>query len=433
MKSPFLAAAAVAILLVAVSSVHAQFELQYRQFGDINTQWRQPASLGFNDFVAFSGGINGGLYAGVNSFTLKGVFGEDGTITEETRERIVDQMGTNNYAAAGANLGPITGNFKLGILPLGVYISDRTVASVHWSNPGTIGLVLLGNKPYAGTTVSDEDVFAHLYRYKSIGVGTAFGTDKFRLGVRVNALLGNQAFSLSDVKYNLFTSDFGDSIHVDAGYKFSSTDMGVGLFNFQGMGAGIDLGVVVKPSDKLSIELAAIDIGMISYDGKIYDNQNVATNWTGINISSLFSDSVNTSSDIGADTLRSLLIPDSTTGKFTMMLPGKVSAGLNLGIGDAGLLYVQAGYGLFGQSPAKNLPYLAGGYQHTLGESLTVGANVQAGGTDMYAFGLMSRFHTPIGDGRGLAITLASDNILGWFLGSTARGLNLYGGVSINL
>ena len=423
-------------LLLSVQAAEAQFGLQTGLLRDrIWSQTYNPANLSFTEFETFQFGSRADGWFGNNRATLDGVFAENNTITTETANRLVSELGNDNVLNAGYSWDLAMANCQLGEMKWGFYLSQGISATVGFNEPRTLGMVLNGNGPYAGDTIADDDVWGRIQRWRGLGAGTSFDLgDKLKLGVRLNLLQGIRLFDLESTSYQFYTSANGTEIDLDANYTFRMTPgfSNPQTFDFNGLGASVSAGIVFELNEQMSIEAALTDLGMISWTTDKNSRLVQIEDFQGIVINSILTDSLDGLLDSQVDSLENLVIPDSTRESFATLTPVRLRLGWNYQIGENGLLNATIVYNPLRSGTYTALPLISVAYQHEVIDGLKFGANAYALGHDTFGFGLMGTYRLDVGKAK-IDLLAGSDNLTGLLLPSVGYGFNVYGGVGLTI
>ncbi|MFN8396798.1 MAG: DUF5723 family protein [Bacteroidia bacterium] len=420
-------------LLVAAGQVQAQFELQPSLLrGHVWSQTYQPANIVEGEYEKFRYGAIGNLWLGNTHAPLKGIFAEGGFITEEVKDRLIDDLKPKEDISAGYHLGLAAVNVKLGELPLGIYLDEYNAVYTRFNNPNTLGLILKGNGPYAGQTVSDSAIRGAIVRTRELGVGTGFKTNKLSIGGRLRLKQGIRMADLANLQYALYTDSLGTQVHAFADYDLYTTPkLGkTGLFAFQGFGLGLDLGARYTVFDKLDFEVAVTDIGFTSWKTN-HMKETVDVNWEGISITSLLVDSVSPLIQHQVDSIKAILLPDTTEENHLLIAPTVVRLGGTYHLSEQASLSGTLIWSPLASGARTRLPMINVAYQHEVIEGLTLGANVYGLGLDTYGVGAMANYTITAGS-VGIDILAGSDNLLGWIAQGIGRGMSVYGGVGVS-
>jgi hypothetical protein len=420
-------------LVLAFGGAKAQFGLQSTLLKDhVWSQAYQPANIVEGEYEKFRYGGQAGFWLGNTHAPLDGIFNaEGGYITEEVKDRILGDLKANEDLAAGYHLGLAAVNVKFGEQAVGFYVDEYSSAYVRFNNPNTLGLALKGNGAYAGDTVSDSGIQGKLYRVRELGVGTGWKWDKLSFGARLRLKQGIRMADLENLDYALYTDSLGTQVAVAANYDLYTTPMlgNTGLFAFQGFGAGVDLGVRYNVSEKLDLDLAVNDIGFTSWQTH-HMNENVDIHWEGVSVVSLFADSISAELEEQVDSIKALLLPDTTDERRMVLAPAMVRATATFNLSEKAHLSGTVVWCPLPTGPRTRLPLVSVAYQHEVVTGLTLGANAYGLGLDTYGFGAMANYRFAVGS-ASFDVMAGSDNVLGFLVPTVGRGMSLYAGVGV--
>ncbi len=419
-------------LVLVFGGLHAQYDLQPTLLrSHVWSQTYQPANIVEGEYEKFRYGAIGTGWLGNTHAPLKGVFDENGYIQEATKDRLIGDLRANEDISAGYHLGLAAVNIKLGELPLGIYLDEYNTAYFRFNEPKTLGLILKGNGPYAGDTVSDNGIRGNIARVRELAVGTGWKWDKLSFGARIRLKQGIRMANLNHLNYSLFTETNGTQVQLAADYDLVLTPKlaKTGLFAFQGFGAGVDLGMRYELSEKLDFDLAVTDLGFTSWKtNQLADDVNV--NWEGFSVTSLFMDSVSVIIQDQVDSIKDVLLPDTIVGRTMLMAPMSIRASATFHLTEQANLSGTILWNPIASGAPTRLPLISVAYQHEVIEGLTVGGNVYGLGLDTYGFGAMANYQFTVGS-ASFDILAGSDNLLGLVVPSIGRGMSVYGGVGV--
>ncbi len=423
-----------ALLFFASTAAQAQFGVQTSLLKDnILSQTYQPANIAEGEYGSFRYGGQAGFWLGNTHASLKGVFDENGYIKEVTKDRLISELKANEDLAGGLHLGFASVNVKFGDRPVGFYLDEYNTASARFNNPHTLGLILKGNGPYAGDTISDDGISARLMRVREIAVGTGWKLEQLSLGVRLRLKQGIRMLELNDLSYRLFTETNGTVVHANAAYELnmSPTLSNNKLFEFQGFGAGVDIGLRYQINETMDFDFALNNVGAMSWTTNQLKDE-VDIEWKGITVTNLFAGGLSDTIDEQIDSLQAIILPDTVEGNRLLMTPAIVRAGFNWRMNEKSLL---AGNIIW--SPIKGgwhsrLPMISVAYQYEVMEGLKFGANAYGLGLDTFGFGLMGNYHFNAGN-MGFDVLAGSDNLLGFVAPGFGRGMSVYAGIGVSL
>lgn len=169
-------------MVLLMGSLRAQYNIQSTLLRDhVWSQANQPANIVEGDFEKFRYGAQGSFWFGNSHAPLDGIFAEGGYITDAVKDRLLGDLKAKEDISAGYHLGLAAVNVKFGEQRVGFYLDDYASVYTRFNNPNTLGLVLKGNGPYAGDTVSDRDISGKLLRTRELSVGTGWKWDKLSL------------------------------------------------------------------------------------------------------------------------------------------------------------------------------------------------------------------------------------------------------------
>jgi len=415
--------------------LHAQYGLQTAHIAESPLSIRfQPANIVSMSPVAFSYFASGGIYGGNNAFTLQGLLSNHGYISQEAAQEMVASIGNKFRGNFGIDMDYAIINTKIGNRNWTFGIDQRLSFGGGASSQATIGLALLGNKPYRGQTVGDENVNFHQIMLRSISAGTGFGNGKLRVGFRGKLIQGSRFMLLKSGSYSLFTATDGTLLDIQAEYILEKSRQlsGLGIFDTQGFGLGVDIGMIYEAGDNMLITAAVTNLGFIAWPQTLTYANEVDIQFEGISISSLFADSLEAELQESVDSLMGLLLPDSTVGKNTMSLPFTARAGLRIVLSPHAILSPEIVYCPSPNGANTLLPILNVSYRHVISDALSVGCNLYGGGTDMYGFGLLATAKFPLVKRWAIHLQIASDNLIAIIVPSLGRGFGLFGGVGFS-
>ncbi len=420
-------------LVLLFGNLPAQYGIQSTLLKDhVWSQANQPANLVEGEFEKFRYAAQGSFWLGNTHAPLDGIFAEGGFITEAVKDRLLGDLKAKEDISGGYHLGLAAVNVKFGNQRFGFYLDDYASVYARFNNPNTLGLVLKGNGAYAGDTVSDQGIKGKLLRTRDLSIGTGWKWDKLSLGVRLRLKQGIKMADLDHLNYALYTAPNGIQVNVKADYDLYTTKkLGkTGLFAFQGYGAGIDVGMRYELSEKLDIDFAATDLGFTSWaTNNINDTVNV--NWEGITIASLLQDSISPIIDRQVDSIKGLLLPDTTQTRHMVYSPLSLRLNGTFHLNEKASLSASVIWYPLAAGQHSRLPLVGVTYQHEVIKGLTLGANAYGMGLDSYGFGLLANYGFTVGS-ASFDIMAGSDNLLGFVVPTIGRGMNAYAGVGVS-
>lgn len=373
---------------------------------------------------------------GNSSATLQGIFVEGNTISDETSIRLVSEMAeSNNRFNGGFNLDLAQVSAELGGRKYSFHLREQFSLTAGFDNPLTLGLLLRGNGPYVGQTISDEGIDASLYNARGLGANTVFDFgENIHFGVGLTLLQGRRYFEVERATYSVFTSTNGTQVDLNADYAFrnSVNFADPGLFGFAGFGASVEAGLVYEINEKMTLGAALTDLGAISWNTDKFERVVELNDFEGIFIENLLEDSLQPFIDAEVDSLTNLVEPDSSRESYLTATPARLRVDYTYQLGENNSISGSVIYAPFQRGAYTPLPLVNVTYQHEVIDGLTFGANAYGGGYDVYGLGLMGNYRFAAGPTR-IDILLGSDNVIGWLAPSAARGLSVYAGVGVGL
>lgn len=421
-------------VIVLTGTLKAQFGLQTSQLRDhVWSQTYQPANLAEGDFNTFRYAGQAGFWMGNTHAPLKGIFTEGGYISNETKDQLISSLKPNEDVAGGIHLGYAAVNVNIKGRRFGFYLDEFNTASARFNDPNTLGLILKGNGAYAGDTVSDHDIDARLYRVRELAVGTAQKWDRLTFGARLRLKQGIRVLELKQLDYSLFTEANGTNVHAIAEYELNASPVlsKNKLFDLQGFGAAIDLGLRYQLNEKMDIDFAANNLGAMSWKVNHLD-ESVDLDWKGITVSNLFAGGLSDSVEAQVDSLKAQLLPDTTVENRLLVSPARLRAGFNWKLNEKALLSGNVIWSPIKGGWHSRLPLINATFQYEILNGLKLGANAYGLGLDSYGFGLMGNYHFKAGS-MEFDLLAGTDNILGFVAPSIGRGMSVYGGIGISL
>lgn len=374
-------------------------------------------------------------WAGSNQTTFDGVFGENGYIPVEVRERIAADLGNGGKFGGGLNLGYVNLNVKINERQFGFFLDENITGNVRLNNGKTAGLALLGNKPYLGETITDENIQANFQRTRSLGVGTGWDfldNQKLKIGVRAKIYQGVQFNQLNDLDYSLFTEENGIRVDINSNFDYiqSDNDKAINMFTFQGIGAGADFGIIYEIDTGIQISASILDAGVMFWNAEQYQND-FEVSWEGLDIGSLIGGNLaNTDSII--DSLTNIVLPDSSEISYIAPTGTRVSLAAEFDLNKKMKLGAQIWYSPLLNGPYTPLPILNVSYLCKLHSRFQIGVNAYGGGMEMYGFGAVANGNFHIKATR-FDLTVGSDNLAGIVAPSFGRGFNVFAGIGVGM
>lgn len=394
--------------------------------GQLAAQWQQPAHLASLTPQSLTLGGGAAYHLGSRHLSLSRIVGTSGYLDAARKEAILAELGQNNRFRLDARGGGLLA-WRGASQPWS--LSYRRVSLTHlaFAEPHTLGLVLLGNAPYAGTPLSDAAVAAQLHTYDEIGLGTAWHGPNWQAGLRLKALIGQQGQHL-DLAYQLFTEAEGRYLDLGLAYDyFQATGRGAGL--------GLDLGATFSPAAAWEVQVAVLDLGATRLPGDRYQLDE-SLRYEGVEVTDILNtDWQNLDEFFAVDSLQDRLVPAAQMGRRWLALPGQVQAGVRYHLSQRDKLLGQVAWGVQAHSAPRPLPQLSLGYQRQVWSPLTLGVHAYGGGIDNWGWGAMLAGEFVLG-GQVRTAFFAEYQMggsLGFIQGDQLRSLHLQGGLSFSL
>lgn len=427
---PALRSAFTALALLP-AALYGQYGLQTGQLSTSAWSQRfQPANIVEGDYQKFRYSAQGAGWVGNTDLQLKGLWG--GYISNEEKDHILAQIQDGLQASGGYNVGVANVNVRIGSQVLAFSLDQDLSATGHLGNANTIGLVLKGNQPYAGTSVQEDDLWGTFTQTRTLGIGSAWKFGDFSLGARLNLIQGSRFAELDHATFDIYTAPDGEYIDIDAEYDLYTTKQGsTGPLKFNGMGAGIDLGFAYQASEKLRLDAALIGAGFTNWNGsQVRDT--VQLRWEGVSLANLLEDSLPAEIEHQVDSLQGLLFPDTVDAQRRILLPFQVRIGGSYALGEHGVIGLQLVYVPMRSGAQTPMPVINVNYRHEVISGLLLGANAYFGGADGFGVGAMAAYTLPLGTSK-LHIMAGGDNLVGLIAPGVGRGFSLYGGLGFDL
>ncbi|MEM9933502.1 MAG: DUF5723 family protein [Bacteroidota bacterium] len=415
-----------ALLIIgsSASPLFSQMRLQLRHapWASIPTTV-QPALLGRGDYEYAALSADAQFWFNTNGFRVDRILQDGNTLSSEVEDEILAELRDgDNLVQLGTDIHILAQTY-MGELP--VSIGFKTVDQLFFdlNTPETATLLLKGNAFFAGQSVSDESLQLRDWGYQEISLGTAFDFGETRLGIRAKFLLGERASFYDDLSYELFTE--ADGIRVDVASVYEVFDTGTD--GIDGYGAGIDLGITHRISEKWEVHVAALDLGFISWDGRIRNNT-VNFSYEGLEVENIISIGDEETSLDPTDTLTNLFFPTEEFGTTSSPLAGSVHLSGFYHFDETAYGVVSLHSGLTRYGNVSDIPLLNLAYYKQWRNRFMLGVNMYGGGLDRYGLGASGGVRLPFGDRGSLQFLLQTDNITGLFFG---QGIAVNGGLSV--
>jgi hypothetical protein len=406
----------------------AQTSLGLRlQSGQTGAHYWQPAYLAQQDMAHFQLGLDFDYGLGSNVLAYADA-SLQGFIDEEQKTRILNDLTDDNRLRAGIFAGAMV-NIKLGGVPLSFSYRRNQSFFFRNQNPQTVGLILRGNAPYAGTTISEENLAFQNLLYSDFGLGTAFRLGKLQVGARLKLLQGQRLGHLQDLDFTFLTQADGTAIETSASYDW----FGSLADESPHWGFGADLGLLYPVSERLELGASVLNLGAINWQGTIYQNE-VSFAYSGLEIGNLL--------DVGdqdftgifaADSLRTLFFPDSSVGSYRLNLPAMAQVSAVIRPDSLQTIWGTVQYGFNPFAEAHPLPLFSIGYQREVAKNLQLGTQIALGGLEGLGWGVSAAWTLPFSDQQSLQLYYSLDNSLGALAPAIGKAIRMNGGLTLAL
>lgn len=391
-------------------------------------QFFQPALLAEMQMTKLRLSGDGSAWFNSSSVTYGTLQGLSNYLTDDFKQELIADLDTDNAFQAGYHYSEMS-NFQVGKTRWGISWRNRWGLNVNFDNPLSMGLLLRGNAPYAGQTISDEGIFIRNYRYWELGLSSAFTLgEKAKIGIRPKLLLGQRYLGIENLDYSLFTSAIGDQITVDGDYDMVFEADGQKPINQ--LGFGLDIGIIYDINENWRLQAAVIDLGRINWQADRYQSS-FDLDYEGIDLVNLITTTDGSNAVLITDTLRTLLSPDSTRESFGVGLPTQLSLSIGRKIGSKGQLMLSGHVAPGDLAPRFEQVLVNLAYQHQFAPWLMLGVNAYGGGPDRYGLGAVGMIQIVKGDELFVSIYGGLDNALGLLLPAQGQGSGVQLGVSM--
>lgn len=391
-------------------------------------QFFQPALLAEMDMNGLRLSGDGSLWFNSSSVTYGTLQGVTNYLTDDFKQELISDLDTDNSFQAGYHYSEML-NFKIGKTRWGISWRNRWGVNGNFENPLSMGLLLRGNAPYAGQTISDEGIFVRNFRYWELGIATAFKvTDKIKVGLRPKILFGQRFLGIENLDYSLFTAADGSRVDVSGNYDFVFEAEGNKAINQTGF--GLDIGLIYDITEDWRLQASAIDVGRINWETDRYAGD-LELDYAGIDLQDLITTNDGSNAIFITDTLRTLLSPDSTRGTTSVGLPTQLSLSIGRKMGKNGQLMLSGHVAPGDLAPRFDQVLVNLTYHHQVTKWLMLGLNAYGGGPDRYGVGAVGMIKIVKGDDLFVSIYGSMDNALGLLLPAQGQGSGAHVGVSM--
>jgi len=374
---------------------------------------------------------------------------------EFNENEFLSKMGENNYFYEDFRTDLLSFGFRLNTWYFSFNLSERFSTTINYPKDLMI-LAIKGNQPFINTNanLSYLGINSNLYREYGLGVSKQIN-DMISVGIRAKVLFGhaNISSNYDDNKLNIYSSR--DSIYLDADATIytsspliATTDADGDFDGFEipayiensesdslldlalahnNLGFGIDLGVQIKPMDRLSVSLSVVDLGYIKWDVEDVTKLELKGNYSfkGVDVSNEIgsSDSESEPFDDMLDSLTNSFTISNTAESYKTTLGTKIYIGAN-----------------FAVSKKFDVGFLSRSYYYNsnLNQAFTFSANVRPinGISASLSYSIMNGAYNNIGfglvlGGAPLQIYIISDNASAALWGHKTTSANFRFGLNV--
>jgi len=423
------------ILLVALANYSfGQFNLSFYNMGNATPQHNNhnaavfPKARFFVSLPAISGidvSVN-------NSFGLSDVLTSTGDSTLIDVDRFLAEQKDGAFMNVLFSPTLFMTGFRTGDNGfVTLFVNDKLDATVFYPIK-LMNFLWEGNRSFVGEEYRVDDLSYDMTYYREIGVG--YGRDftilgkKTSIGLRAKFLIGIVHSSIKDeVNLSIYTDpdDYSLDVNLESGIIRSAgfnalveeEDIDYAIMNGNN-GLGFDLGINMELTDKISVSLAANDMGFINWSE---DSETASFNGIGFGIDGFAFDDIDKFSEAVEDSIDALEI-DTVAASFRTTLNTRLFLSGTYKVTEQG--YAQATISnYFTQGRMRSA--FGVGYTQDLGNWLTAsvtGSVAPQLGADM-GIGLMLR-------GGFFQLYTNVDNLFGTLNIPEAQGLNVKFGIN---
>jgi len=319
------------IILFSIANIsYSQFNLSFYQMGAATPQHNNYNASAFPKakfFLSFPG-ISGFDLSVNNSFSLSDVFTETGDSTLIDVNRFLAEQQDGAYINTLFSQTLFMTGFRTGDNGFVTLFVNARVDATAFYPIQLMNFLWEGNRNYIGEEYQIDNISYDMSAYHEIGIG--YGRDinilgrKTSIGMRAKYLTGLIHSSLEDnINMSILTNeDYSIDIALNSGKarsaglnRLEEEDTDYFTFN-DNTGFGIDLGIQMELTDRISIGLAANDMGFINWSE---DSETALFNGTGFSIKGTSFDNVDELGTIVMDSIDALKI-DTVATEFRTSL-----------------------------------------------------------------------------------------------------------------
>ncbi len=284
---------------------------------------------------------------GIDDFLIENA---EGGFTFDPNQ-LFENLDDSNSFNTDLSLNTLGVQYNFGKLSLGISHGVNFTSTIDYPK-SMVGLITKGNAHYIGEEIDfapSIDVLA----YNNFSLNAGYRFPKFvDIGARINLLTGIGAINTEKSNATIYTDDdiyeidittditFNSSSFVDYDSTFNlnfQTFSGEDLFT-RNNGFSFDLGVNIRPIEKLNIALSVLDIGTINWNENLKTyNSNIDRKFEAVEIdfvSLILGDSLNIENNNEELSFDEIFQFKESAERFETKLPSKIYASANYAISD---------------------------------------------------------------------------------------------------
>jgi hypothetical protein len=341
------------------------------------------AELNKGEFGRISGGASFRSNALDNMFMEKLVLG--GHIGEENKDNV--DMTLRDMNRAG---GTVMSNMHyrhyadtlFGSTAIGAFAQVQSNYDGYVAFPEDFYNVLFrGNADYNGKTASFSGLEGKFMAYHKMGAGI-FHKETLSYA-SVSYVIGSGYAEGELTNGELYTSELGDSLHLDYQGEFLVTEFGgLNPFTSASPGLALDMGINIPLADDLGyVMLHVNDFGFVDWNKEVTTfSADSSVSWTGIDIQDLFDSSID---ELDIPLLDDSLNYNESREDMITWLPTTVSLRILRKIDSRGY----GEFGVFTKPNGVHIPRIHAAYHYLVDDQTMVTAKATVGGYGRFRVG----------------------------------------------
>lgn len=374
-----------------------------------------------------------------NGFTLSDLFQAKADTTFATPDKMLDQIGENNFISHQTNIDFISFGFKVKDKNYFSFnVSERVNFAFDYSkNFMTLLATGTANENFLGKDVSMSGTGFRFNHFREYGIGyTREVNDKLSVGGRFKFLQGLSHLDNDQTDITLYTDPNNYSIKATStigvriaglGFVFdngSEFDAKTYMANFENIGFAVDLGGKYVINDRITTSLNITDLGFITWktDARRYFNNKVEFNFDGIDLNEYLDKGEEYTTEL-SDSIEDIFGLERLDRKFRTNLIANI--------------YIGAEYKL--NNTFKAAALINGKvFKGALYPSLTITTQTALGKwlQAIVSYSIVNRSYENIGLGAAInagpiQFYAVTDNLLGWTQIDYAKNLNVQLGMNL--